>query len=245
MDSETRRSYSTKWAVVFDCLVAGLLTFAVVTVVLTTVLDPLLWPSLLVSLPLGFAIGSAVAVVGYYYATRVPESRIDRRTINIGIVATFLVFGLLVGGLYALGQQRLDESYESTYEYQVTLSADHIDTADPFVDEPMLSRPYNRSEVECAFATGSRHRCYEYDGRVYANYDTANDTTVSLRISPAVTSGPPVDGPETSTESGSTSNCGAHRRAGISLKANSKSGAATIESELSPSKWHRKTEWEF
>ncbi|MBX0296158.1 hypothetical protein [Haloarcula nitratireducens] len=301
MDSETRQPRSPRWTVVIGCLVAGLLTFAVVTVVLTAVLDPLIWPSLLVSLPLGFATGSAVAAVGYYYATRGPESGVDRRTIGIGIVAFFLVFGLLVGGLYALGQQRLDESYESTYEYRVTLSADQtlenatvyvpvpveggqsrlgeqfvesvryerhtpsvrgydgepapvnftydvvetehgpmlsisadrievstvyyrsvenettgwnerispdaydpsdpsmgvrndgsftftvttasadrIDTADPFDDEPMLSRSYNRSAVECTFGADSRHRCYEYDGRVYANYDTANDTTVYL-----------------------------------------------------------------
>ncbi|MBV0925914.1 MFS transporter [Halomicroarcula limicola] len=299
MDSETNRSRSRRWAVAAGCLVAGLLTFVAVTIVLTAVLDPLIWPSLLVSLPLGFAVGSAVAAVGYYYASRGPESGIDRRT--IGIVAFFLVFGLLVGGLYALGQQRLDESYESTYEYRVTLSADQtlenatvyvpvpledgqsrlgeqfvesaryerhtpsvrgydgepapvnftydvvetehgpmlsisadrievstvyyrtvenettgwnerispdaydpddpsmgvqndgsftftvttasagrIDTADPFAGEPMLSRSYDRSEVECTFATGSRHRCYEYDGRVYADYDTANDTAVYL-----------------------------------------------------------------
>jgi hypothetical protein len=125
------------WLAIVGSLVVGVVTFGLVAVVLTVVLDPLIWPSLLVSLPLGFIAGAAVAVLGYHYLTREPESRIAWRTVGVGAVALLVVFALVVGGLYALGQQRLAENYESTYEYRVTLSADEtLENATFYVPVP-------------------------------------------------------------------------------------------------------------
>jgi hypothetical protein len=287
------------WVAVVGSLLAGLLAGLAVALTVTFVLDPLIWPSALVGLPVGFVAGAGVAVLVYRYATRDPESAVDWRVVGVGVLALLVVFGLLLGGLSLLGQQRVERSVQSTYEYRVTVSADGtlenatvyvpvpeangeselgarfvqdarydrdvpaiegydpspepvnftydvvetdhgrmlaisadridvsrvyyrevenetvgwreriepeaydpddptmgvrhdghfsfgvtvvaeepIETADPFETEPLLGPRYNRSQVECAYGRTDRHRCYTYDGRIYADYDADPDTTV-------------------------------------------------------------------
>lgn len=107
-------------------LVAGLVTFAIVALAVTAALDPFIWPSALVGLPAGFVVGAAVAVVGYHYLARRndPESDVNWRAIGVGALAIAVVFALVVGGLFLLGEQRMDETTESTYEYDVTIATD-------------------------------------------------------------------------------------------------------------------------
>ena len=112
------------WAVIVGSLAAGVVVFLGVTFALTTVLDPLIWPSLLVGLPIGFIAGTAVAVLGYRYGTRRADDRIYWRAVSIGAVTVSVVFILLVGGLSFLGQERVEQTTQSTYEYQVTISTD-------------------------------------------------------------------------------------------------------------------------
>lgn len=287
------------WLRVLGSLLAGLVTFVVVAVVLTTVLDPLIWPSLLVSLPFGIIAGIGVAVLTNHYLARAAEGRVDWRPVAVGAVAVLLVFGLVVGGLSVLGQQRQAETTESTYQYEVTIAADGtlenatfyvpvptengssrlgerfaddvrydrytpavrgddpdpapvdfsyelvetergqmlaitadrievtkvyyrevgnetmgwyeripaeeyapdnpdmgvqndgsfrftvtlvadepIDTADPFDAEPLLAPGVDRSEVDCFTGDSATHRCFEYEGQVYADYETSEETTV-------------------------------------------------------------------
>jgi hypothetical protein len=288
-----------RWFVVVGCLLAGLATTLAVALALTAVLDPFVWPSALVGLPVGFVAGTAVAVLGYAFLTRGPESTVPWRALGVGVVAILVVFALVVGGLSLLGQQRVVQDEQHTYEYRVTISADRtlenatfyvpvprtngeselgrrfvqdvlydrdvpavegydpdpepvnftydlvetrhgrmlaisadrievsrvyyrevengtmgwrerieseeydpmdstmgvrndggftfsvtlvanesIETADPFGSEPLLDPQYNRTAVECAFGVTDTHRCYEYDSRVYAFYDTDANTTV-------------------------------------------------------------------
>jgi hypothetical protein len=288
-----------RWAVIVGTFVAGVVTFLAVAVALTAVLDPLIWPSALVGLPIGLIAGAAVAVLGYRYLTRPPDSTVDWRAIGVGVVAVAVVFALVIGGLSLLGQQRVEQTTQHTYEYQVTLSADRtledvtfyvlmpqangeselgerfvqdvqysrdvlsvrgyesdptpanftydvvetehgrmlaistdriqvsrvyyrevengtmgwreridpeeydptdptmgvqhdgsfqfsvtvvadepIETADPFGTEPLLEPQYNRTTVECRFGVSETHRCYDYDGRAYASYETGANTTV-------------------------------------------------------------------
>jgi hypothetical protein len=282
-------------------LIAGFVIFAVVGVSVTAVLDPLIWPSAIVGLPIGIVAGTAVAVLGYHYLTHRPDPTRHWRGVAAGVVAVVVVFALALGGLSLLGQQRLDESYQSTYEYRVTLTADGtlenatvyvpvpaagndsafgerfvenvrydrsvpsfrgsnatadpvnftydlvetdqgpmvairadrvpvtdyyyrevenesmgyreridaseydpadpdmgvqhdgrftflvtvvaddpIDTADPFDTEPLLSSQSDRTSVDCRFESADRGQCYESTGRVYADYETANGTTVAI-----------------------------------------------------------------
>jgi hypothetical protein len=291
--------HERRWGVVVGSLVAGVLTFAVVTVVVAVVLEAFIWLSLLVALPVGFIAGAAVAILGYRYFTRAPDSTVNWRGVGLGAVALCIMFGLLLGGVYTLGQQRAEQSEESTYEYQVTISADEtlmnatfyvpvpetsgetelgerfvedvqysretpairgddtdparvnfsyelvdtehgrmlaihadrieinrlyyrevenetmgwrepipesqydpsdpsmgvvddgtfrftvtatseetIDTAEPFGTEPLLTPQFNRTQVECMYGQRERHRCFEYDTRVYATYGAPEDTTV-------------------------------------------------------------------
>lgn len=105
-------------------VIAGVATFAVVAVAVTTVLDPLIWPSALVGLPVGVVAGAAVAVGSYAFFRRKPGTDRHWRAVGLGVLAVVVVFGLLLGGLWVVGQDRADASYESTYEYEVTVEAD-------------------------------------------------------------------------------------------------------------------------
>jgi hypothetical protein len=290
---------SRPWLRVLGSLVAGLVTFGVVAIVLTVLLDPLIWPSLLVSLPAGIIAGIGVAVLANHYLARAAEGRVDWRPVAAGAVAVLLVFGLVVGALSVLGEQRRVETTESTYQYEVAIATDEtledatfyvpvptengtsrlgeqfvedvqydrytpavrgydsdltpvnfsyelvetergrmlaitadrievtnvyyrevenetmgwyeqipaeqydpddpdmgvqndgsftftvtlvaddpIDTADPFDDEPLLAPGADRSEVECFTGASTTHRCFEYDGQMYADYETSEETTV-------------------------------------------------------------------
>jgi hypothetical protein len=290
---------SRSWARVAGSLLVGLVTFGVVAVALTAALDPLIWPSLLVSLPVGFVAGVAVAVLTNHYLARAAAGRLDWRPVAAGAVAVVVVFGLLVGGLSLLGEQRRLESAESTYQYEVTVAADEtlenatfyvpvptengssrlgerfvenpqydrytpavrgydpdpdsvnfsyelvdtergrmlaisadriavekvyyreagnetmgwyeripadeydpddpdmgvqndgsftftvtlvadesVDTADPFDDEPLLAPGADRTAVDCRTGRSATHRCFEYDGQVYADYEANETATV-------------------------------------------------------------------
>ncbi|MFC6864722.1 DUF5518 domain-containing protein [Halomicroarcula sp. GCM10025817] len=296
---DVSRSPGRHWAAIAASLVAGVVTFLAVALALTAVLDPFIWPSALVGLPIGFIAGTAVAVLGYRFLTRGRGSTIDWRTVGVGAVAVVVLFGLLVGGLSLLGDQRVDRTTESTLEYRVTLSADEslenatfyvplpqvdgesalgeqfvesarydryvpavegsmrdpqpvnftydivetdhgrmlaisaerievsrvyyrevqnetmgwrerippeeydpsdpamgvqhdgsftftvalgsnesIETADPFGTEPLLEPRYEQTDVECQFGRSDRHRCYEYESRVYAAYESPPNATV-------------------------------------------------------------------
>ena len=289
------------WLRILGSLLAGLVTFGVVAVILTAVLDPLIWPSLLVSLPAGIIAGIGVAVLTNHYLARAAERRVDWRPVAAGAVAVLLVFGLVVGGLSLLGQQRQAATTESTYQYEVTIAADEtlenatfyvpvpaengtshlgerfvedvrydrytpamrgydsepepvnfsyelvetergrmlaitadrievtkvyyrevenetmgwyeripaeeydpdnpnmgvqndgsftfsvtlvadepIDTADPFDDEPLLAPQADRTQVDCFTGDSATHRCFEYEGRVYADYETSEEATVYI-----------------------------------------------------------------
>jgi len=289
------------WLRILGSLLAGGGTFGVVAVALTVVLDPLIWPSLLVSLPAGIIAGIGVAVLTNHYLARAAERRIDWRPVAVGAVAVLLVFGLVVGGLSLLGQQRQAATTESTYQYEVTIAADEtlenatfyvpvptengtsrlgerfvedvrydrytpavrgydsepepvnfsyelvetergrmvaitadrievtkvyyrevenetmgwyeqippeeydpdnpdmgvrndgsftfsvtlvadepIDTADPFDGEPLLAPQTDRTEVDCFTGGSATHRCFEYEGRVYADYETSEEATVYI-----------------------------------------------------------------
>lgn len=289
------------WPRIIGSLLAGSVAFGVVAVVLTTVLDPLIWPSLLVSLPFGIIAGIGVAVLANHYLARAAGRRLDWQPIAVGAVAVILVFGLVVGGLSVLGQQRQAATTESTYQYEVTIAADEtlenatfyvpvptengssrlgerfvedvrydryapavrgddpdldpapvdfsyelvetergqmlaisadrievttiyyrevengtmgwserisaeeydpddpdmgtqndgritftatlvaeeaIDTADPFDAEPLLAPGADRTEIDCLTGDSSTHRCFEYEGRMYADYETSEAATV-------------------------------------------------------------------
>jgi hypothetical protein len=293
-------AHAPSWQAIAGGLGAGAAAFLAVTFSLTVVLDPLVWPSLLVALPIGAVAGASAAVLGYRYLAREPEETINWRAVGIGVLVVVLVFGLLLVGLSVLGQQRVEQSAESTYEYRVTLSTDQslenatvyvpmptadgdtelaaqfvqnvryernvpalrdyepdpapvnftyervetehgpmiaisadrievsrvyyrvvengtmgwrerispdeydptdpamgvrddgsftftvtlrseerIETANPVGTAPTLTPQYNRTAVACRFGTDTeRHRCYEYDSRVYAAYDTTPNATV-------------------------------------------------------------------
>jgi hypothetical protein len=111
---------------VVGSLVIGFITFAVVALAVTAALDPFIWPSALVGLPAGFVAGAAVAIVGYHYLARRndPENRVNWRAIGIGAVAIVVVFALVIGGLFLLGEQRITETTESAHQYDVTVSTD-------------------------------------------------------------------------------------------------------------------------
>jgi hypothetical protein len=65
------------------------------------------------------------------------------------------------------------------FTFSVTLVADEwIDTADPFDDEPLLDPGADRTEADCFGGSSGTQHCYEYDGQMYAEYDTAEVTTV-------------------------------------------------------------------
>jgi hypothetical protein len=290
---------SRRWLRALGSLLAGVVAFALVAGALTVVLDPLIWPSLLVSLPAGIIVGTGVAVLLNHYLTRAATGRVDWRPVAVGAVVLLLVFGLVVGALFAAGQQRRAATTQSTYEYEVTIAADGslrnatvyvpvptengtspigerfvedvrydrytpavrgydpdptpvnfsyelvetergrmlaitadrievtrvyyrevetetmgwyeqipaeqydpddpdmgvqndgsftftvtvvadepIDTADPFDDEPLLAPGADRTEVECFAGRSAPHRCFEYDGQMYADYETGEETTV-------------------------------------------------------------------
>lgn len=291
--------HERRWGVIVGSLVAGVLTFAVVTLAVTVVLEAFVWLSLFVALPIGSIAGAAAAILGYRYVTRPPDTIFNWRGVGIGVVAVVIVAALLLDGVYALGQQRAEQTEESTYEYEVTIATDQtltnatfyvpvpesngdtalgeqfvedvrysrgtpavrgydadpervnftyelvdtehgrmlavhadrigvrrvyyrevenetvgwrepipesqydpsnpsmgvvddgtfrftvtatseggIDTAEPFGTEPLLTPQFNRTRVECAHGRQDRHRCFEYDTRVYATYGAPEDATV-------------------------------------------------------------------
>jgi hypothetical protein len=279
-----------------------------------------------------------------------PERSHRWRGVGIGVVAVVVVFALLLGGVYALGQQRAEQSEQSTYEYQVTvatnqtltnatfyvpvpesngdaelgeqfvedvqysretpsirgyddtparvnftyelvdtehgrmlaISADRIevqrayyrevenetmgwrepipesqydpsnpsmgvvddgtftfsvtatseetiDTAEPFGTEPLLTPQFNRTQMECRYGQQERHRCFEYDTRVYATYGAPRTRRcTSPRNSTVATNGSPASGRATNTASGPTRNCWARAEAGTSCRVNWRSEAAVI-----------------
>ncbi|MFB6071103.1 MAG: DUF5518 domain-containing protein [Halanaeroarchaeum sp.] len=108
---------------ILGSLAVGVVVFVVVAVALVAVLDPIVWPSVFVGLPVGVLAGAAAAVLAHHYIVRSRTERVDWRRVGVGVVVMVLVFGLLVSGLWVLGQQRMAESYDSTYEYRVSLSA--------------------------------------------------------------------------------------------------------------------------
>jgi hypothetical protein len=120
--SRVRRRRSPIAAV--GSVLGGLVTFAAVAYAVTAVLDPLIWPSAIVGLPVGFVAGVAVAVVGYAFARRERNADGRWRAVGIGALAIVVVFGLLLGGLWIVGQERVAASHESTYEYEVSIDAD-------------------------------------------------------------------------------------------------------------------------
>lgn len=286
--------------VILASLLAGFLTFAVVGVAVTAVLDPLIWPSAIVGLPVGVVAGVSIAIVSYAFFRRGTGTERHWQAIGLGLLAVAVMFAILLGGLWVLGQDRISESHESTYEYQVTLDTDGtlvgptiyvpapsdtddvrlstvfvddvradrvvpvfpagggpepvnfsyrrvetehgpmiaisadriavsryyfkrvenetmgrtvpidpaeydpddpsmgvaddgrftftvtmtaqgpIRTADPFDTEPLLVPQYERTENECMMETSDRERCFAYESRVYAEYGTDENVTVSL-----------------------------------------------------------------
>jgi hypothetical protein len=105
------------------------------------------------------------------------------------------------------------------FSFSVTMVAhESIETADPFGTEPLLGPRYNQTPVECMFGVTERHRCYTYDGRVYASSDTAADTTVSVSTELSGRnewSGSRAGGRETSIVSGFPPRFSAPERGGI------------------------------
>lgn len=117
------RSRTRSAAVILGSLVAGAVTFGLVALAVTATLNPFIWPSALVGLPLGFVAGSVVAVLGYAYLTRGSGNERNWRRIGTGALAIAVVFSVVVAGLFVLGGDRIDETTESTYDYDVSLSA--------------------------------------------------------------------------------------------------------------------------
>ncbi|MFB6184019.1 MAG: DUF5518 domain-containing protein [Haloarculaceae archaeon] len=148
-------------------LVAGAVAFGLVALAVTAALDPFVWPSALLGLPVGFLAGATVAVLAYHFLTRGFPGAAGARTVAIGIVAVVVVFGLVLGGLSLLGDQRIDATTTSTYEYRVTVSADHtLDDATFYVPAPTVGDEVARP-VE-VFVDGVR---YERDRPPIRGYD--------------------------------------------------------------------------
>jgi hypothetical protein len=146
---------SRPWLAIVGGLVAGVVVFLAVAIALIAALDPLIWPSALVGLPVGFVAGAAAAVLGYRYLGRGPGDTVDWRVVGAGAVALLVVFALVVGGLYALGQQRVEQNAEGTYEYRVTLSTDRtIEDATFYVPVP---RSNGESEIGERFVEEVRY----------------------------------------------------------------------------------------
>ncbi|WP_284011358.1 hypothetical protein [Haloarcula pelagica] len=82
---------------------------------------------------------------------------------------------------YDPGNPEMGVQNDGSFEFTVTLGANEtIDTATPIGDEPLFPTRYNRTEVDCFGRSTETNHCYEYDGRVYADYDTDDDTVVSV-----------------------------------------------------------------
>ena len=80
---------------------------------------------------------------------------------------------------YDPGNPEMGVQNDGSFEFTVTLGANRtIDTATPIGDEPLFPARYNRTEVGCFGRDSETERCYEYDGRLYADYEAAEDTTV-------------------------------------------------------------------
>ncbi|MFB6082526.1 MAG: DUF5518 domain-containing protein [Halanaeroarchaeum sp.] len=128
-----------RWGAAVVAIVVALLVGGAVLVAVTAVLDPLVWPSLLVAIPVGIVAGAAAGVLAHHYLVRPPDDTVNWRRVGVGAVAVALVFALAMGGLSLLGEQRMAESYESTYEYRVSLSAnDSIADATMYVPVPAI-----------------------------------------------------------------------------------------------------------
>ncbi|MFC7139924.1 hypothetical protein ACFQMA_08765 [Halosimplex aquaticum] len=143
--------------------IAGVVTFAVIAVALTAVLDPLIWPSLLVGLPVGFVAGTAAAVLTFAFLTRGPGRREYWRTVGLGTIIVVVVFGLLLGGLSVLGQDRVAASYDSTYEYEVAFDTNGtLEEPTIYVPAPVANDSTRLAEV---FVEDVRYERYGPVGR--------------------------------------------------------------------------------
>jgi hypothetical protein len=72
---------------------------------------------------------------------------------------------------------------DGSFTFTVTLVADEpIDTADPFDDEALLALRADQTEVDCFTGTSATHRCFEYEGQMYADYETSAEATVSAQL---------------------------------------------------------------
>lgn len=139
-------------------LLGGLVTFTVVTVAVTAVLDSIVWPSLLVGLPVGVVAGVAVAVLGYAFLTRGPGRRAYWRTVGLGALGVVLVFGLLLGGLSMLGEERAEESYDSTFVYDVSIESNgSLDSPTVYVPAPVAN---DSTDLADAFVANAHYERY-------------------------------------------------------------------------------------
>lgn len=107
---------------ILGSLVAGGVTFGLVALALTAALNPFIWPSALVGLPLGFIAGSAIAVLSYAYLSRQSETKRNWRRIGGSALVIAMAFSVVVAGLFVLGGDRIDESTESSYNYEVAIA---------------------------------------------------------------------------------------------------------------------------
>lgn len=127
-----------RWGAIAASFVGGFVTFLVVGLAVSIVLEPFIWLSVFVGIPIGFLAGAAVAVLGYRYLTRSPEQSMNWRAVGAGLAAVLVVFALVLGGLSVLGDQRIDRTTESTYEYRVTASTDEtLDNVTIYVPLPV------------------------------------------------------------------------------------------------------------
>ena len=115
---------SRTWVRVLGALAAGVVAFLALTVAFAVVLDPLVWPSLIVSIPIGLVGGVVAIAVTYSLLTRWGEGPRTWRTVAIGTAIVLVLLVAVLGGLSVLGEQRIEERYDSTYTYEVTLDTD-------------------------------------------------------------------------------------------------------------------------
>lgn len=145
-------------AVILGSLLAGVVVFGLVALAVTAALDPFIWPSALVGLPLGFITGSVVAVLGYSYLTRRSGNERNWRLIGGSAVAIAVVFSVVVAGLFVLGGDRIDETTESTYTYEVSLAANQtIQNATFLIPVPVSNNTSALGELFVGEAQYDRH----------------------------------------------------------------------------------------
>lgn len=118
-------------------LVVGFVVLAVVGLAVTAVLDPFIWPSLLVGIPAGLVAGAAASVLVYWYLTRPADDTRNWRRIGGAVFVVSLVLVAVLAGLWVLGEQRIDETAEHAYQYQVTIATNEsLDSPTFYVPVP-------------------------------------------------------------------------------------------------------------